>query len=323
MFYGISLVRERCVFLLLALTIGLLGGCSTEVAQLRVGTNLWYGYEPAYVAATKGYFKSEKIRVVRLSSASEVIRAYRNGLIDVAAVTIDEALKIGATHGKQRIVLICDWSSGADALLAKPEYATLESLKGRTIGLEESALGAYMLSRALENGGLTATDVKTLNVPLLEHCHAYEKGLIDAVVTFEPHRTLLIQDGAHSLFDSAQIPNEIGDLLITSHGLSRTKEELLRDFMNGWFRALDFMTKSTEEAEIIVSKNQGISVDELRLVRGGIHLVGLEENARLLDKSGVEFKRILEVVGEKMSKHGLIDRTNILPDFDASFIPAK
>lgn len=313
-------VKKR--LLLLAALLTFVVGCSTEVPQLRVGTNVWYGYEPAYLAAAKGFFDDKKIRIVRFSSASEVMRAYRNGLIDVAAVTLDEALRVSTTHGKQKVVVLCDWSYGADAILARPEYLTLESLKGRRIGLEESALGAYLLSRALECAGLSNADVTTVNVPLLEHRMAYEKGLIDAVVTFEPHRTELLSIGARSVFDSRQIPREIGDVLMTREMLSTSKEQLLRDFVSGWFQALDLMKEGAEETEQIIARNQGISVDELHLIRDGVHLVRLDENAELLGEGGVELIEAFTRVQERMQEHGVIDGQPLLPAFDSSYLPA-
>lgn len=144
----------RCVALLLCSAL-VLAGCGVPAPRpLRVGTNLWLGYEPAYLARHAGYFSNDEVKLLDFTSSSEVIRAYRNGLIDVAALTGDEILKVCINQPDQRIILVCDYSNGADVLLAKPEIATLADLKGRRVGLETTVLGAYMLGRALEAAGL-------------------------------------------------------------------------------------------------------------------------------------------------------------------------
>jgi NitT/TauT family transport system substrate-binding protein len=53
--------------------------------KLRIGSVVWPGYEPLYLARDLGNFDETNIRLVELSSAAQVVRAYRNGVIEVAA----------------------------------------------------------------------------------------------------------------------------------------------------------------------------------------------------------------------------------------------
>ena len=121
---------------------------------MRVGTNVWPGYEPLYIAQRRGQLAGQPIELVTFPSSAEVMRAYRYGSLDVAATTADEALSLVESLPEQRVVLVCDFSSGADALLAHPELQTFGQLRGRRIGYEPNALGAYVLARALEVSGM-------------------------------------------------------------------------------------------------------------------------------------------------------------------------
>ena len=49
----------------------------------------------------------------------EVVQAYRNGVIDVVAVTLDEALRIAELEEEQRIVLVIDFSKGGDSIMGR------------------------------------------------------------------------------------------------------------------------------------------------------------------------------------------------------------
>ncbi|MGB5468727.1 MAG: nitrate/sulfonate/bicarbonate ABC transporter, partial [Sedimenticolaceae bacterium] len=77
--------------LLLAVAALLLPAIGQAAQPLRIGTNVWPGYEPLYLAAERENWKSKlDIRMVEYPSATEVIRAFRNRALEGAALTLDE-----------------------------------------------------------------------------------------------------------------------------------------------------------------------------------------------------------------------------------------
>jgi len=83
-----------------------LAGCGVEPAPpLRIGTNVWPGYEPLYLARELGYLDPRSVHLVEYPSASEVIRAFRNHAIEAAALTFDEVLLLTQDGFKPRVVL--------------------------------------------------------------------------------------------------------------------------------------------------------------------------------------------------------------------------
>ena len=129
------------------LSAGLLASaCAVEPQPLRIGNNLWPGYELSHLAHALGYDNGANVRLIDFSSAAEVVRAYRDGLLDVAAVTADEALQAGAGGGANRIVLVCDTSDGADVIMATSGIASMQDLRGKRVGVETTVLGAFVLA---------------------------------------------------------------------------------------------------------------------------------------------------------------------------------
>ena len=122
-------------------------------------------------------------------SSSEVIRAYRNGDLEAVAITIDETFLLAETQPNIRIVLVTDISNGADVILAKPEIQSLKDLKGRRVGVESTALGAFVITRALGQVGLSPKDIEIVSLGVSEQERAFKQGIVDAVVTFEPVRS--------------------------------------------------------------------------------------------------------------------------------------
>ncbi len=146
------MVRDRTLTILF---IGLLGalllGCTSKPEPvLRVGLNVWTGYEPLFLARDLGYIQDSRVRLVEYGSASQAMRAFQNGAIDAAALTLDEVLLLAQYGERPRVVAVLDISAGGDVLIGHPDIEQLPEIRGRRVGVEHTALGAYVLIRALQ-----------------------------------------------------------------------------------------------------------------------------------------------------------------------------
>ena len=94
-----------------------LGGCVREPeAALRIGTNVWIGSEPLYLARELGKLDPASVQLVEYPSASEVLRAYRNQAIDGMVISLDELFGLAEDGYDPRIILVVDVSNGADVV---------------------------------------------------------------------------------------------------------------------------------------------------------------------------------------------------------------
>ncbi|MCB1761314.1 MAG: ABC transporter substrate-binding protein [Gammaproteobacteria bacterium] len=276
-------VRARVIRGALLLLLALLQGCTLEPQHpFRVGTNVWVGYEPLYLARQLGYYDDTPIRLVELPNASEVIQALRNGVLEAAALTLDEALTLVEDEYDLRIVLVFDFSHGGDALLAKPDIATLQELRGKRIAVESTAVGAVMLEAALDAAGLTLADISLLPATVDRHMELYRDGSADALVTFDPVRSRLLALGARSLFDSSQIPSRIVDVLVVRREVLPKDGTALRQLLAGYFEALEYQRKQPELAAQRMSTRLGLNADEAMVAFRGLHRPGVGENRSLL-----------------------------------------
>src|SRR6185436_4054176 len=140
-----------------------------------------------------------------------------------------------------KIVLVLDFSNGADVVMAKPDIGSLQELRGRRIGYETTPFGAYMLTRSLEHAGLRLDEVKMVSVELDQHEKAFRAGEVDAIVTSEPSRSRLLATGAKLLFDSSKIPSEVTDVLVARESYLKSNPEAVEALLRGWFKALKYM----------------------------------------------------------------------------------
>ena len=253
-----------------------------KTQALRIGTNLWPGYEPLYLAREQGYFDSEKIRLIEYTSASQVIKAYKNGLLDAAAVTLDEAISLLASGEQPRIVLVMDISNGADVVLGQPSVKEITDIKGKKVGVEHTALGAYFINRVIEISGIKKSDITVVPLTVNQHERAFVNKKIDAVLTFEPVRTKLINEGANILFDSSQIPGEIVDVLIVDAAKIPDFKKQIKHLESGWFRALDDVNGKEDKTITLLGSRMKISDEEVLSAYEGMILPSQNMNNSLI-----------------------------------------
>jgi NitT/TauT family transport system substrate-binding protein len=213
-------------------------GCTPATAQpLRIGAHPWVGYELMYLARSRGFVDPDQVHLIEVPTASASLRALAAGTLEGAGLTLDEVLSARARGLLLRVVAVLDISNGADVLLARPPLSTLAALKGRRIGVEQSATGALMLDAALERAGLRPADLELVPLDFSEHIGAYQSGRVDALVTFEPARSQLLAAGAQVLFSSDQVPGLIVDVLAVRAEAIRPHAKALCALVAGVFRA--------------------------------------------------------------------------------------
>lgn len=302
---------------LLALSLALTAGCQRHADDLRVGTNVWIGYETLYLAEQLGYYGGEPVRLVTMHNATEIQQALRAGVLEVGSLTLDEALNLAQEGMDIRIIAVMDVSDGADVLIAHPSVETLADLRGRRIGVESTAVGAVMLEGALQAAGLQPGDVEVVDMGVQEHGAMFAAGKVDAVVTFEPVRSELLKQGGRVLFDSSRTPGRVVDVLVTTPQVARDRADALRTLVAGHFRALDHFRGAPLQAAALMSRRQGMAAEEIVAAFEGIHIPDLAENRRylaapepLIEKSAASLAALMlqsRLLQRSIDVHGMAD----------------
>lgn len=281
------MMASRGRFPALFSVLGLLaaaGGCRSEPPPLRLATNVWPGYEPYYVAREIGAVDPGRLRLVELLSASQVISALRIGSVDAATLTLDEAIRIAAEGHDIAVVQVLDTSHGADALVAKSGIESVAALRGKRVGVEVTAVGGFLLGRALETAGMAPSDVTVVPLDAEAHAGSLERDDLDAVVAFEPAVSELVAAGNRLLFDSRQIPGEILDVLVV-RGERRRGPGGARDLAilgAAWQAGLAEIRRSPDEALRRSGRLAPSGFDREGALRG-IRLHSLEDSQRFFD----------------------------------------
>jgi NitT/TauT family transport system substrate-binding protein len=276
------IIGNLCVAAFAALLVALSGCAREPESPLRVGTNVWIGGEPLYLARELGKFDPALVQLVEYPSASEVHRAYRNQAIDGMVISLDELFTLAADGLDPRIIVVIDVSHGADVVVGRGAMKVMTDLKGKSVAVESGALGAFVLSRALALNGMQASDVTVVHLESNEQPSAFEKGQVDGAVTFDPYTVQFLKQGAKILFDSTQIPGEIVDLIAVRASVIQKRPKAVQALLTGWFAAIDYMARDPKDAAHRMGVRQQTSGEQFLEAQKGLHVPSRDENLKML-----------------------------------------
>lgn len=293
----------KYVMMVMSIVLLMILGCG-ERADRRVfhlATNVWPGYEALNLAQEEKLY-NENIKVTTYDSATVVLNKFRKKVIDAAAVTLDEAILLHDQGYKPRIIAVMDISNGADALIVHPGIKRLSDLKDKSIGVENTALGSYILARVLEKARLSFEDIILVPVAVNNHEEAFKKKVIDAVITFEPVRSNLLQTGGVEIFSSKDIPGEIVDVLVVQDNMFKTK--YVTDILDAWKKASLQISQRDPDAIRLISKRLNQSEEEFIASLEGLKIPSLEESNSLI--SDGKLQNTIAKIGDIMYEKKLI-----------------
>lgn len=111
---------------------------SKAATEVLIGQSSWIGFAPLYIAEEKGFFKKHgaDVKIQSIESKADSKSALAAGRIQGVSTTADTHVVNAAAGIDIAQVLALDTSSGGDGIVAKKEYKSIESLKGKKIALD-------------------------------------------------------------------------------------------------------------------------------------------------------------------------------------------
>ena len=114
---------------------------------------------------------------------------------------------------------------------------------------------------------------------------AFLGGAVDAAVTWEPFLSQVVEAGkGHILLTTKDYPDIIVDILVASDKLA-ANEELLKRFMDGWLKSVDYIKTHPKEAAQIMSKGMNVDVEDVEGMMAGLRYADHVRNAHFFDST--------------------------------------
>ena len=187
------------------------------------------------------------IDVIQVNDYVESINQFTSGNVDGCAMTNMDALTIPAAGGVDSTALIVgDFSNGNDGVVLKGTDK-LADIKGQQVNLVELSVSHYLLARALETVGLTERDLIVVNTSDADLVSAFTTKGVTAVATWNPLLSeITAMPDSHKVFDSAQIPGEIIDLMVVNTDTLKANPEFGKALTGAWYEIMATMSADDE-----------------------------------------------------------------------------
>ncbi|MEO1830804.1 MAG: putative urea ABC transporter substrate-binding protein [Pseudomonas sp.] len=290
---------------------------TTAQAQdsFKVCWSIYAGWMPWAYGGESGIVKkwADKydinIEVVQINDYIESINQYTVGEFDACTMTNMDALTIPAAGGVDSTALIVgDFSNGNDGIVLKGE-SELAAIEGQNVNLVELSVSHYLLARALDSVGLSEADVQVVNTSDADMVAIYGTDDVTSVATWNPLlNEISEQPSSTVVFNSAQIPGEIIDLLVINTETLNAHPELGKALTGAWY---DIMATMSSDSE------QGVAARSYMAEASGTDLAGYEAQlaatkmfytpaAALELTNSAQLKQTMQYVAEFSFDHGLL-----------------
>ncbi len=294
---------------------------------LRLARLNWPGNYWVDVAQACGLFAAEGLAAQLVDTTAD----YFGSLDDVVAGRLDannfyvfDLVKRNLEGADLVALIAADHGHGADGVVGRT--GTLAGLRGRRVAVARGTFLEYLLHLALSREKLTLGDVVQVDVPPEKVQRAFERGDVDAAVTFEPMLSQLEKAGGRRLYDSSESPaGAFTGVWAVPRRLVERRPEDLHALVRTWERATRFIAENPGETSRLIAALYGQTPEEIERFMSLDRILGLRENriaftfATGYDSLHGSARRVNEFLVRTGQARATLDTTSMI---DARFIRA-
>lgn len=249
-------------------------------AKIKIGVYLWPSWYEWYVAEEQNFFKEAglDVELVPFTSYSDMIQAFYSNNINVVGATVCDLISGYNEEKDFKVVLVNDYSNGADAIVFGNNIKTPEDIKGKSVAVEAGTLEHYMLLTALEKWGLKQDDVSVVNMSMSDAAPAMISGSVEVAAMADPYGAQVESAGkGKKYFTSADVPGLISDSTAVSGDLIKNNKEDVQKLVDVWYKTVEYVNANKEQSMKIMADKAELSSEEFTALYDGVKVLSREE----------------------------------------------
>jgi NitT/TauT family transport system substrate-binding protein len=306
--------------ILITAIIGLATVAGAYSAPIKIGYSDWPGWTAWEIAKVKGLFKKNGVAVdlVWFPIYTDSLNALNTGKVDANCQTWSDTIPPLAEGIPLKVVLVNDNSYGNDGLIAKTGISSVKDLKGKTVATELGTCDHFLLLQALSKAGMSEKDVNYKNLTVPDAAAAYIAGKVDAAVVWQPWLYQLEKEKKGTvLFNSANIPGLIPDLLVFKADVAQSRAAEIQKIVNTWFEVVAYIKENQADAVKIMAKVVEQKPEDYAVFLPGTKFFDLKANLEAFQKSS-DHKSLIgsgKTIGDFLKG---LDQIKKVPDYEAA-----
>ena len=274
-----------------ALAALLLAGSAHAAPTIKIGTVVWAGYGPFYVADQLDLYKKSgfKVQLQVFNDPALVTSSVTSGAIDGGMITYDQAISAVARGSTMKVVMPIDYSNGGDAVVSTSDITSVAQLKGMKVAYNPLSPSDFLISYALSTVKLGVQDIDPVAMPPESVTAAMASGGVKVGVTYEPSVSEIVKmEGGkkfHVLYSSKDAPGLITDVMTFNADYIAKHPAEVKAVIQGYVDGLAYMKDHPDEAAKMIGKALGIPAEEVAGQLSGVYNPTLEEFGDVFGKS--------------------------------------
>lgn len=262
-----------------------------DTKKVKVGITQWTGCYAWYALDKLDIYDKYDVdvEVVMFPNFSDGVNALASGDIDTYLTSTTSALNTFANGNDIQIILVEDYSLGADAAVVKPEIQSIEDLKGKTVAAELGTGNYILMQEYLAQHGLTEKDYNYVNMSAGDAGNAFISGNVDCAMLWDPYVTESINAGGHILFTSADEEGIISLTVVANKKSIDEKETELKNVLNAWFDGVDRINSGDTEFISAMADSAGVSYEEFAPMVDTVKFLSRDENIKAFEPETDEY----------------------------------
>ncbi|KOR87842.1 ABC transporter substrate-binding protein [Paenibacillus solani] len=196
------------------------------------------------------------------AATSPAVEALNANSIDITVGSITAAISalVGGTS-EFSIFTKQEGDHRNQGIVAKPEAGISgpSDLRGKKIAVNRGGTGEYLLYKALEKGGLDASEVDIVYLPPTEAGPAFESGQVDAWATWGSFTANAIIDfGAELVISANDVESGNDTVFIVRNGFLKEHPELVYEVFEGLNEESVLLSKDLDHTVQLIQDIQGV-----------------------------------------------------------------
>lgn len=287
---------------------------SDSSEKIVLGINDWPGSYWWLAVDELGYFEEQgvDVEVQLFSNYADGLNALNSGNVDMFVPALADIIPAYVSGADIKVIMVQDFSAGADGLIASSDINSVEELKGKNVAIELGGSDHLFLLKCLENAGLTENDVNLINMSTGDAANAFISGSVDAAAIWEPSLSMAQKEtGGNILATSADAEYEglIPAVLAVNGDSLKTKRDEMKLVMKAWYSARDAYENNFDEFAKAVSNHAEVTPEEFKELMNGCDVRTMEENVEAFKEGDtyVCLKNCAEMLSGFLYDNKLID----------------
>jgi NitT/TauT family transport system substrate-binding protein len=262
------------VFTALAVTL--------QAGPLKLGYSDWPGWTILEVANQKGWFKEAGVDTELVwFDYSASLDAFSAGKIDGVTVVPTDAMVLGASGNKSKLIAITDYSDGNDKVIGEPGVDSIAALKGKKVAVELTLVDHLLLLQALKANGMAQSDVVLVNTPTNNTPQVLASKQVAAIAAWYPVAGQALKQvaGSKPLFTSHEAPGLIYDVIAVNPTSYAQHKEDWTKVVKVFYRCVDYLQNPATHDDAVKIMAARVGADPVEYAKNlpGTHFMTVRE----------------------------------------------